>query len=258
MSPRLFTVKRIAATALGDLHRRASRETIPGWRIATFHAIDTTVDGDINGIYNMRMATFTAQVAAIARLSLAHSNLNVVPLNLNRGSGVTITFDDGYATTLTLAAPRLLQHGLPFHVYVSPALVESGDSRYLTRSQLLELSRVPGVTIGAHGYRHVPLSTIPESSRVQELTDARKWLEDTIQLPISTMSYPFGDTPFGIESALEVAGYSSGACSVWGFNSEATNPLMLQRIDLWEGDSARTVAAKLLGHWNWIWSRSLA
>ena len=258
MSPRLFIAKRRAATALGDLHRRASRETIPGWRIATFHAIDTSVDGDVNGIYNMRLATFMAQVEALAKLSLARSNLNVVPLKSNRGSGVTITFDDGYATTLTLAAPQLVQHGLPFHVYVSPALVESGDSRSLTRSQVLELSRVPGVTIGAHGYRHVPLSTIPENTRIQELTDARNWLEDVIQLPVSTMSYPFGDTPFDIENALKVAGYSSGACSIWGFNSEATNPLMLKRVDLWEGDSARTVTTKMLGHWNWIWSRSLA
>ena len=52
----------------------------------------------------MRMATFTAQVAAIARLSLAHSNLNVVPLNLNRGSGVTITFDDP-PTSFTVRGP---------------------------------------------------------------------------------------------------------------------------------------------------------
>lgn len=258
MSPRLFIAKRIAATALGDMHRRVSRQTIPGWRIATFHAINTPVDGDVNGIYNMDIFTFTAQVAAVAELSQNYSHLKVMPLNLSQESGVSFTFDDGYATTLTLAAPQLLRHNLPFHVYVSPALVESGDSRYLTRSQLLELSRIPGVTIGAHGYRHVPLSTIPEHSRVKELTDARKWLEDTIQLPVSTMSYPFGDTPLGIENALKEAGYSSGACSVWGFNSGTTNPLMLQRIDLWEGDSARTVATKLLGHWNWIWLRSLA
>jgi peptidoglycan/xylan/chitin deacetylase (PgdA/CDA1 family) len=62
------------------------------------------------------------------------------------------------------------------------------------------------VTIGAHGYRHVPLSTIPENARIQELTDARNWLEDVIQLPVSTMSYPFGDTPFDIANALKVAG----------------------------------------------------
>ena len=171
---------------------------------------------------------------------------------------ISITFDDGYATTLSIAAPLLVEHDMPFHVFVSPGLVESGDPRYLNRRQLKEISQVPGATIGAHGYHHVPLSSLSPLRQLEDLSAAKRWIEDVIQKPVTTMSYPFGDTPSNVQSVVRKSGYSIAACSIWGFNVENTDRFMLKRIDCWNGDSARTVTTKLLGYWNWISMRSLA
>jgi peptidoglycan/xylan/chitin deacetylase (PgdA/CDA1 family) len=251
-----FKTKRL----LGSLRTTAQNAFSPlvdnGGRIVTYHSLDTPVDGDTNRIYNMSKRTFSESLDAIERLRATNPDLEVKPFGSDWTSGLSLTFDDGYASTLTVAASKLVEYGFPFHVFVSPALMQSGDKRFLDRHSLQELARIPGVTIGAHGYHHVPLGTIPEQSRVTVLIDARRWLEDVIQQPINTVSYPFGDTPPGIERDVMAAGYELAACSLWGFNNIETSPLMLNRLDLWDGDSSRIVVAKILGHWNWMGRRS--
>lgn len=240
------------AATLSGVRGWSLRQNVPGGRIMTFHAIDTPVDGDTNNIYNMTRQTFLRHIQALREIIDFVPALHVAPINDRTNSSISITFDDGYATMLTIAAPLLAESLLPFHVYVSPALIESGDQRYLSRAQLIDLAQIPGVTIGAHSYQHLPLSSFAPEHRVRELSRARVWLEDVLQTPVTTMSYPFGDTPENITEAVRKAGYTSAACSVWGFNDSSTNPLLLRRLDFWQGDSKHTVKAKLLGHWNWI------
>lgn len=255
MSSLLFKTKRSVAVLTSDINRRLIPRVFSGGRIATFHAIDTAVDGDTNGIYNMTAKNFTSHVAALDEARQHHAELALLPFGTNISEGVSITFDDGYVTTLSQAAPLLVKHAMPFHVFVSPALIESGDRRYLDTRQLKELAQTPGATIGAHGYHHVPLSSLPHLRQVEDLSAAKRWLEDIVQMPVTTMSYPFGDTPANIQSAVRVSGYTTAACSTWGFNDDKTDPLMLRRIDCWNGDSPRTAITKLLGYWNWTSNR---
>lgn len=252
-----FKAKRTAAMVASEVNRQLFPRSFSASRIVTFHAIDTEVVGDANGIYNMTSECFASHVLALDEARRCHTGLSLLPFGTNPSEGVSITFDDGYATTLSIAAPLLVERAMPFHTFVSPGLVESGDSRYLSHQQLKELSQIPGATIGAHGYHHVPLSSLPPQRRLADLYAAKNWLEDVIQRPITTMSYPFGDTPEHIESVVREAGYSIAACSNWGFNDESSNRFMLKRIDCWNGDSVRTTTTKLLGYWNWISKRSL-
>ena len=248
----VFRAKRLLAEGVAagrQLFRLPANE---GNRIVTFHAIDTLVDGDMNGIYNMTRQTFTKHVCVMKRLSDSPQGFQVVPVGGLGDRTIAISFDDGYASTLTVAAKLLAASNIPFCVYVTPMLIDSADRRYLDRRQLFELSRIPGVTIGAHGYRHVPLSSLTVVERRRQLTDARMWLEDIVQCEVRSMSYPFGDTPPGIQDVARDAGYELGACSVWGVNHHQTDRMMLRRIDLWEGDSERSVVSKVEGQWDWI------
>lgn len=245
-----FRAKHLVASGVATCRRILQRPCETGNRIVTFHAIDTKVDGDSYGIYDMDASTFTDHVRALSELTTEQVGMRVVPVGNTDDRTVAITFDDGYASTLTIAAPQLVSHAMPFCVYVTPMLVDSDDRRYLDRRQLFELSRTPGVTIGAHGYRHVPLSELSRDERKRNLKDARSWLEDITQRDVRSMSYPFGDTPSGIREDATDAGYELAACSVWGFNDCATDKMMLRRIDLWAGDSGRTVTSKIVGYWN--------
>ncbi len=253
-----FRAKRFAAQWLSTTFQVCRPRVLLGHRIVTFHAIDTHVDGDVNGIYNMAQKTFVRHIHAIKQIGEQQQSFDTVAFGSTLTDSVSITFDDGYLSTLKFAAPLLTRYSLPFHVFVTPSLVQSNDRRYLSIPQLRELSEIPQVTIGAHGYRHIPISQISESDRLNELSAARTWLEDVLQKQIQTMSYPFGSTPANIHHVVSQAGYSTAASSLWGINNSSTNRLMLKRIDLWEGDSNRTLISKLLGYWNWIGRRSSA
>lgn len=253
-----FRAKRLVAGGVASLRRVLRRPCDAGNRIVTFHAIDTEVDGDTNRIYDMTKHTFADHVRVLHELTTGSNGARITTIGIVDDRTVTVTFDDGYASTLTIAAPLLAARGMPFCVFVTPMLVDSPDRRYLDRGQLLELSRIPGVTIGAHGFRHVPLSGLSRNERRRNLTDARSWLEDAIQREVRSMSYPFGDTPEGIADDAREAGYELAACSVWGFNDGSTDAMMLRRIDLWAGDSGRTVVSKVEGHWNPMMGRATA
>lgn len=248
----VFRAKRLVAAGIAAGRQLFRVPVNEGNRIITFHAIDTPVDGDTNGIYNMSRQTFTKHVRALKQLSDSPQGFRVQPVGVLRDRTLAITFDDGYASTLTIAAALLAESNMPFCVYVTPMLIDSADRRYLDRQQLFELSRIPNVTIGAHGYRHVPLSSLSMDERRRQLADAKSWIEDIVQSEVRSMSYPFGDAPPGIQDVALETGYQLAACSVWGVNHHQTDRMMLRRIDLWEGDSERSVVSKVEGQWDWI------
>lgn len=227
-----------------------------GNRIITFHAIDAEVDGDRYRLYNMSKRTFVQHVEVINNLTSVSSDLQIVRVGDVRDRTLAISFDDGYSSTLEIAAPHLLKYQMPFSVFVTPVLVDSGDARYLDRSQLLSLAQFPGVTIGAHSYRHVPLSSLTRHERRTDLLRAKSWLEDLIQRDVTSMSYPFGDVPESTREDATEAGYQVAAGSEWGSNTADTDQMMLRRIDLWAGDSRRVVANKINGHWDQLMNRS--
>ena len=85
-----------------------------------YHSIGTSVPADIHQLYNLPPKTLTLQIEHLAHL---HQTDAVCVRDLNEGvetcSGAVITFDDGYLNNLTVAAPMLIKHGLPFTVFVA-------------------------------------------------------------------------------------------------------------------------------------------
>jgi peptidoglycan/xylan/chitin deacetylase (PgdA/CDA1 family) len=132
---------------------------------------------------------------------------------------VSITFDDGYATSLDYGVRACAQRKLPCTIFVARDLAGSipywdvcahaghwsttdretflseqrgrathspGDeagalstARIATISEWLEASALPGVTIGNHCATHPNLSALTEAEAVAELTANHRWLEQT-------------------------------------------------------------------------------
>lgn len=246
-----FRIKRLGATAVSAAPRILMREPPKGFRVLTFHSIGHPVDGDPYVIYNMSPTEFGMQIAAINSFSIKHS-IPLVPFDSNVEHGIAITFDDGYADLLTTVAPLLNELQIPFHLFITPTKLTSGDPRYLTSEQLKELAANPLVSVGAHGYEHRPLTTMSTSEAEHDLWRSRTSLEELLGVSVTSMSYPFGNVDPPIRDAVERSGFSRAACSKWGFNHRDTDPLMLRRIDMWARDSASTVVDKVCGNWNWF------
>jgi peptidoglycan/xylan/chitin deacetylase (PgdA/CDA1 family) len=126
------------------------------------------------------------------------------------------------------------------------------DRKYLSPRQVVELSNMPGVTIGAHGATHRSLTSLSSSELAAELQASKVDLEAVLQKPVTTMSYPYGHVDESVRTAVHDAGFTFAATSKWGFNEASSDPLLQRRIDMWSGDNKRTVENKILGHWNWF------
>jgi len=258
----VFATKRRVAGLVGDIFRLVPHPQAHGHRTLMYHSValeqnSTIVDGDTLGIYSMTLAQFTAQIDAIQAVC-ASKRISIGVFGSAKNDSLSITFDDGYTDALTVIAPLLCSRQIPFHVFVSSARMNGTDRKYLSPSQVVELSNMPGVTIGAHGATHrsltslSSLSSVSSSELAAELQASKVDLEAVLQKPVTTMSYPYGHVDESVRKAAHNAGFAFAATSKWGFNKTANEPLLQRRIDMWSGDSRRTVENKVLGHWNWF------
>lgn len=76
-------------------------------------------------IYSISETHFIKHVDLLATQNVL-GNRKVVALEDSYPSGVSITFDDGYKDTLTIASPLLCLNNLPFHVFVTPGKRDLG------------------------------------------------------------------------------------------------------------------------------------
>jgi len=252
----VFATKRRVAGVVGEVFRLLPRPQAHGHRTLMYHSVgleqnSTTVDGDTLGIYSMTLAQFTAQIDAIQASSKA-KGVAIVPFGSLQCNSLSITFDDGYIDALTVIAPLLCARQIPFHVFVSSARMNGMDRKYLSPRQVVELSNMPGVTIGAHGATHRSLTSLSSSELAAELQASKVDLETVLQKTVNTMSYPYGHVDESVRTAAHDAGFTFAATSKWGFNEASSDPLLQRRIDMWSGDSKRTVENKILGNWNWF------
>ena len=247
------------AGLVGEVFRLLPQSQAHGHRTLMYHSVgleqnSTTVDGDTLGIYSMTLAQFTIQIDVIQAVC-ASTGISIDVFGSAKNNSLSITFDDGYTDALTIIAPLLCARQIPFHVFVSSARMNGIDRKYLSPAQVVELSNMPGVTIGAHGATHrslTSLSSLSSSELAAELQASKVDLEAVLQKPVTTMSYPYGHVDESVRTAAHDAGFTFAATSKWGFNEASSDPLLQRRIDMWSGDTKRTVQNKILGHWNWF------
>ena len=117
---------------------------------------------------------------------------------------VRVTFDDGNASDLEHALPALLARDLVATFFViAGRLGEPG--RLDTRG--VRALAAAGMAIGCHGMHHRPWRGLDERALREELVDAKRLLEEILELPVTAAACPFGSYDRRVLRALESAGY---------------------------------------------------
>jgi peptidoglycan/xylan/chitin deacetylase (PgdA/CDA1 family) len=165
---------------------------------------------------------------------------------------VVITFDDGYKSWVTRAAPALKKIGLPASFFIASGFVglsKSDESEFL-RSRLL-LTPDPerslaglsvedvrklaedGFTIGGHTVSHANLGNVTERSEIQdEIATDKRNLERMTGTTIAYFAYPFGahhNPAVNLTEVLRTTGYSGAVTTISGFNVPGADPYLLHR-----------------------------
>jgi peptidoglycan/xylan/chitin deacetylase (PgdA/CDA1 family) len=102
---------------------------------------------------------------------------------------VHITFDDGNASDVEVALPRLLERGLSAEFFVLAGLL--GEPGRLGADGVRELVRV-GMPVGSHGWAHRDWRRVDAAQAAQEFVEAHRVLAELTRRPVSAVAVPFG------------------------------------------------------------------
>ncbi|MCP2325075.1 peptidoglycan/xylan/chitin deacetylase (PgdA/CDA1 family) [Hamadaea flava] len=106
-----------------------------------------------------------------------------------RRDHVRITFDDGNASDLEIALPRLLDRGLTAEFFVLAGLL--GEPGRLDADGVRELVKA-GMPVGSHGWAHRDWRRVDESEAREEFQEAHRVLGDLVGGPVDSVAIPFG------------------------------------------------------------------
>lgn len=145
---------------------------------------------------------------------------------------VVITFDDGCASDLLVAAPLLTDRKWSATFCVTVEHVDRPG--YLRRADVRQLAQ-SGFEVASHGVSHRYLSTLGDAHLRAELQDSRAWLQDVTGLDVRHLSCPGGRWSAAVARLAAECGYDSVSTSRPIRNAPGADPFRLGRFAVTDG-----------------------
>lgn len=231
---------------------------VPGALILGYHRVDNVVC-DPHSLC-VSPEHFSEQMDVLSRI--AHPiSLNELVNGLNAGKlprrAVVLTIDDGYADIWYRAYPILEQYEILATLFVVSGFLGrqfSWDSqelaasncesdgknlrRALTSDELIKIASTSLVEIGSHSVNHPNLATRSPSEQYAEINGSKLHLEQLLDQPVNSFSYPHGSTSEVTRKFVLQAGYRCACASFKDIVQRTCDPFHLPRfwIGDWDGD----------------------
>ncbi len=138
------------------------------------------------------LATLLVGVIFVANVQSASAASAVT-----NGAKVSFTFDDGFTSTYSKAAPTLAKYGFQGTAYITSSYI--GTSGYMNWTKVKNLKNTYGWEIGGHSVTHPLMTEISASQLRTEVVDNKK---DLVSRGLDPKSFA---TPFGDYNAAVVA-----------------------------------------------------
>jgi peptidoglycan/xylan/chitin deacetylase (PgdA/CDA1 family) len=160
-----------------------------------------------------------------------------------------VTIDDGYVSTLGIAAPILGRLGVPAVLFALPGML-GGTSAWMPEmphEPLLDgdgLRALPdqGVSIGLHGLDHRSMAGLDDAELHRQTVLARNSLAEITGSEPDLFAYPFGHHDDAARSAVSAAGLRA-AFAIY----DSRGRFAFSRVDVNALDTPRTFALKTSG-----------
>jgi peptidoglycan/xylan/chitin deacetylase (PgdA/CDA1 family) len=200
--------------------------------------------------WTLAPATFDQHLAAIAasgRTPLTMSALadGLAGRALLPESPVAITFDDGFADTLT-ALDAVLERGLAATVYVQTGRV--GREDWLSARGLRAVAALgPRIEVGAHTICHQRVDELSGAALEREVAGSRRALEEILGAPVAGFAYPHGAHDRRSRDAVVAAGYTHAAAVKNALSHPHDDPFAIARWTVEAGTTPARIAEVLAG-----------
>jgi len=134
---------------------------------------------------------FTAVAESGANAAIAKKTVKSQHATLFKEPVISITFDDGWKSVATNAAPILGEYRIPTTQYV--IIDNIGDPEYMNYFQLKALHDA-GHEIGSHSMSHIALGKADDTTVLREMQDSKRALIDAKLARDSEINfaYPYG------------------------------------------------------------------
>jgi peptidoglycan/xylan/chitin deacetylase (PgdA/CDA1 family) len=178
------------------------------------------------GRYVVRAEDFEHQMRWLRTAGFQAANVTRA-LSFPAQPTVALTFDDGCASDLLIAAPVLRELGFGATFYITVAWLDSPG--FLSTAQLGELSGSE-LEIGSHSITHPWLSDLNDETLEREMLDSKRQLEDLIGRPVIHFSCPGGRYDERVPIVARRAGYATVSTSEPHANSPSSDSYTLGRV----------------------------
>lgn len=222
-----------------------------GLRILMYHAVGTPVEDDVRDLYNIRKDLFVTHMRYLAENYKDHLVALDATALKSPSLKIAVTFDDGFRDNLSVAAPIMVELGIPFTVFVCTGAVAQHKPGFLSAAEVRELDSLPGAAVGSHSVSHAKLSECNDRQLKEELANSKAYLQDLLGREVDTISYPHGSVDRRVRDNAEQIGYRIGSTSRFDVNRPERDPLLLCRSMIAADDDLAILEQKLKGDWDW-------
>ena len=107
-----------------------------------------------------------------------------------RNNTFIVTFDDANESVYNKAYPFLKLYKIPFIVFITKELIGKPD--FLSKEQIIELSKDNLCTIASHGCHHSMFRYLSEQEVENELMESKLFLQKLLNKPVECFAFPYG------------------------------------------------------------------
>jgi peptidoglycan/xylan/chitin deacetylase (PgdA/CDA1 family) len=192
---------------------------------------------------------FDAQLDALARAGYHGVTLSQAWAAWHGGRAlpahpVIVSFDDGYASQYTVAAPELRKLGWPGVLNLEAARLSARGG--LAPAQVRSLLG-DGWELASHTLTHPDLTKLRAPRVAREVSGSRSTLRRLFGVAVRFFCYPYGREDAATRAAVRRAGYTGATTTHAGVAGPRTNPLALPRLGVGPADTPARLLRRLRG-----------
>jgi peptidoglycan/xylan/chitin deacetylase (PgdA/CDA1 family) len=262
----LWSTSRAAA----GLQRLMGNRRADGFGILMYHRVCDAVPGVAPPTWNVTPKQLRRQLSGLlargfeawplAQLIDARRNLRAIPSNV-----FAVTFDDGYRNNLTAALPILRELQVPATIFLATKYLDSqapfpfddwparGAAQVptdhwqpLTTDECRELATSGLIELAAHTHSHERFVGRADAFR-RDLTVCLEVLNERFGIKHPSFAFPYGAYDADMLEIVRRLGATCALITAYRRVECTDDEFGWSRFNVWNGDSATVLAAKLSG-----------
>jgi len=215
--------------------------------ILMYHVVSAPQPGVPNTELYVDAARFAAEVRALQRAGFHGVTLDQAFAAWRRGAPIphrpiVLSFDDGYVSDYTHAAPALHAAGWP-----GVLNLELNDLHGKGSLKAWEVRRMlaQGWQVASHTITHPDLTLTGGAQLRSELTGSRADIERLFGVTPAFFCYPAGRFDARVVAAVRAAGYEGATTELPGVAAASSNPYELPRVRVNGSDTPQAVVDRV-------------